>query len=173
MGKDFNNLWHFDVDKWCKYISMFRKEFPWNYTCNDMRHHITIGDYQQEIFSAYFCAVVMIAIMVTCTRLWCNVRSCYVYHTYTCRRIYNYGSLGPGIFVYLCSNSCDKPSWWRNQMEKNPRYWPFVWGDSTGHRWIPLTKASDAELWCFLWSAPEQTVEQTIGTPVTLIMMSL
>ena len=23
----------------------------------------------------------------------------------------------------------------------------------TGHWWIPLTKASDAELWCFLWSA--------------------
>ena len=23
------------------------------------------------------------------------------------------------------------------------------------HQWIPLTKASDAELWCFLWSAPE------------------
>ena len=31
---------------------------------------------------------------------------------------------------------------------------------------IPLTKASDAELWCFLWSMPEQTVEQTIDTPV-------
>ena len=25
----------------------------------------------------------------------------------------------------------------------------------TSHRWIPLTKGSDAELWCFLWSAPE------------------
>ena len=25
----------------------------------------------------------------------------------------------------------------------------------TGHRWIPLTKASDVELWCFLWFAPE------------------
>ena len=36
----------------------------------------------------------------------------------------------------------------------------------TGHRWIPLTKASDAELWCFLWSVPEQTVEQTIETVV-------
>ena len=36
-----------------------------------------------------------------------------------------------------------------------------LWGESTGHRWIPLTKASDAELWCFLWSGPEQTVEQT------------
>ena len=34
-----------------------------------------------------------------------------------------------------------------------------LWGESTGHRWIPLTKADDAQLWCFLWSAPEQTVE--------------
>ena len=32
-----------------------------------------------------------------------------------------------------------------------------LWGESTGHRWIPLTKASDTELWCFLWSAPERT----------------
>ena len=39
------------------------------------------------------------------------------------------------------------------------RYWPFV-RESTGHWWIPLTKASDAELWCFLWSAPEQTVKK-------------
>ena len=29
----------------------------------------------------------------------------------------------------------------------------------TGHRWIPRATASDAELWCFLWSAPEWTVE--------------
>ena len=27
-------------------------------------------------------------------------------------------------------------------------------GEFTGHRWITLTKASDSELWCFLWSAP-------------------
>ena len=45
------------------------------------------------------------------------------------------------------------------------RYWPSV-RESIGHWWIPLTKASDAELWRFLWSAFEQTVEQTIGTPV-------
>ena len=25
-------------------------------------------------------------------------------------------------------------------------------GEFIGHRWIPRTKASDAELWCFLWS---------------------
>ena len=29
-----------------------------------------------------------------------------------------------------------------------------LYGEFTGHRWIPLTKASDAEVWCFLWSAP-------------------
>ena len=28
-------------------------------------------------------------------------------------------------------------------------------GEFTGDRWIPRTKASDAELWCFLWSASE------------------
>ena len=28
-------------------------------------------------------------------------------------------------------------------------------GEFTGHGWIPRTKASGAELWCFLWSAPE------------------
>ena len=35
-----------------------------------------------------------------------------------------------------------------------PRYWPFVWGIHRSRR-IPQTKASDAELWCFLWSASE------------------
>ena len=41
-----------------------------------------------------------------------------------------------------------------------------LWGESTGDRWIPLTKASEAELRCFLLSVPEQTVEQTIEMPV-------
>ena len=41
-------------------------------------------------------------------------------------------------------------------------------GEFAGHRWIPLTKASDAELWCFL-SVPEQTVTSKFPTqrPVT------
>ena len=28
-----------------------------------------------------------------------------------------------------------------------------LYREFTGHRWIPCTKASDAELWCFLWAA--------------------
>ena len=39
-------------------------------------------------------------------------------------------------------------------------------GPLCGHRWIPLTKTSVAELWCFHWSAPDQDVEQTIDTLV-------
>ena len=35
---------------------------------------------------------------------------------------------------------------------------PLCW-EFTSRRWIPHTKASDAQLWCFLWSAPEWTVE--------------
>ena len=53
-----------------------------------------------------------------------------------------------------------------------------LWGESTGHRWIPLTETNDAELWCFLWSAPQRMIEQTMETPViwdaiVLIMTSL
>ena len=49
--------------------------------------------------------------------------------------------------------------WWRHQMETFSALLALCEGGFTGDRWIPLTKASDAELRCFLWSAPEQTVE--------------
>ena len=43
---------------------------------------------------------------------------------------------------------------------------------------FPTQKASNAQLWYLLWSAPEATIEQTMETPVisnaiTLIMTSL
>ena len=46
-------------------------------------------------------------------------------------------------------------SWWRHQMETFSAFTGHLCGEFTGQRWIPYTKASDAELWCFLWSAPE------------------
>ena len=39
-------------------------------------------------------------------------------------------------------------------------------GEFTGQGWIPITKASDTERWCFLSFAPEQTIEQTTEAPV-------
>ena len=35
-----------------------------------------------------------------------------------------------------------------------------LWGEFTGNRWIPLTKASDAELWCSLCSGLEQRLSK-------------
>ena len=72
--------------------------------------------------------------------------------------------IGPRLFTSTLKNV---KTLWCHQIEK-----------FSSHRWIPLTKASDGELWCFLWSAPEQTVEQTLETlvvwdAVVLIMMSM
>ena len=36
-------------------------------------------------------------------------------------------------------------------------------GEFTGPRWIPHTKASDAELWCFLWSASDWVNNREAG----------
>ena len=41
-------------------------------------------------------------------------------------------------------------SWWRHQW-KHFRVTGPLWGEFTGHRYISLTKASDAELWCFFY----------------------
>ena len=37
-----------------------------------------------------------------------------------------------------------------------------LFGEFTSYRWISLTKANDAELWSFIWSAPKYAVEKTI-----------
>ena len=44
-------------------------------------------------------------------------------------------------------------SWWRHQIETFPCNWSFVRG-TTGHRWITLTKNSDAEFsfWTSGWA---------------------
>ena len=43
-----------------------------------------------------------------------------------------------------------KKTLWRHQMET----FSALLALCVGHRWIPHTKASNTELWCFLWSAP-------------------
>ena len=65
-----------------------------------------------------------------------------------------------GALLFVWTNYWNKRwscRWY--EMENIFRVTGPLWGESTGHRWIPPTKASDAELWCFLWCAPEQTVE--------------
>ena len=40
-------------------------------------------------------------------------------------------------------------------------HWP-MWGELTADQWIPLTKANDAELWCYLWSVPQQRLNKQL-----------
>ena len=49
-------------------------------------------------------------------------------------------------FYVFCMSYDDVIKW------KKIRVTGHLCGEFTGHRWIPRTKASDAELWCFLWS---------------------
>ena len=94
------------------------------------------------------------------------------YSPFTCHNnnvyaswVFNISPLG-GIPVYH-----DDVTKWKHFL----RYYLIV-RKTIGQWWIPLTKASDVELWCFLWFAPEQKIRQTIKTPVSwgatpLIMM--
>ena len=45
--------------------------------------------------------------------------------------------------------------------------------ESTGPQWIPSQRASDAQLWRFLWSQPEQTNEQTVERQVNWNLLTL
>ena len=54
------------------------------------------------------------------------------------------------------------------------RFTGSLWGEAAGDRLISITKASDAELWCLLWSAPEQLFETpVIWDAIALIMTSV
>ena len=52
-------------------------------------------------------------------------------------------------------------AWWRYQIQTSSVLLAHCEGNPP-----VTTKASDADLWCFLWCSPVQTVEQTLETPV-------
>ena len=60
------------------------------------------------------------------------------------RQCYGFGKSNDSIQKTLC-----RKSRWRHQIEVLSA--GLLCGELTGHRWIPHAKASDAELWCFLW----------------------
>ena len=77
--------------------------------------------------------------------------------TATCEEISaQYIYLDDNMNINICTHvhpcCSDLPSiqypWWRHQMET---FFALL----AGPRWIPHTKASDGELWCFPWSASE------------------
>ena len=74
------------------------------------------------------------------------------------------------IFRYIWRKEASRPN---DVIECKhfPRNWPFLRGI---HRWIPRKNASDAELWCFLWSTVKWTIVRlVISDGVAPIMTSL
>ena len=75
----------------------------------------------------------------------------------------NQSTIKTDWYSYMIWTSADPVHWRQYEPQHDfiikwkhfPRYWPFMRGI---HRATmdSLTKASDAELGCFLWSAPEQ-----------------
>ena len=85
--------------------------------------------------------------------------SCLGYELSWVRVVLGTSRLGYGLFGYELSwvrvvlgTSCPgyELSWVRVVHNPAPRYWP-LWGEFTGHRWIPHTKASNAEYISIWW----------------------
>ena len=66
--------------------------------------------------------------------------------------------LSESMVVGLLTHICVTRPQWVNMMASSDgnifRVTGHFYGEFTGHRWFPRTKAS-VELWSFLWSAPE------------------
>ena len=62
---------------------------------------------------------------------------------------------------------------WRHQGETISASLALCAGNPPVTGGIPLKKASEVELWGFLWSGPEQTVEQTMETSVIWDVIAL
>ena len=87
-----------------------------------------------------------------------------------CPKVTNFGSQNFGYQILFCTRLLMVANGVRHISQhrfimmtssngNNFRVTGPLWGESTGHRWISPTEASDAELWCFLWSAPEPKVD--------------
>ena len=89
----------------------------------------------------------------------CTYINIYIHtYTYTYIYIYTYTYGWTEILVMSCWFSpvtIGRISMMTSSNGKIFRVTGHLCGEFTGHRWIPLSKASVAELWYFLWSAPE------------------
>ena len=71
---------------------------------------------------------------------------------------------------HCCANHCHTFNMMTSSNGNIFRVTVPLWGESTGHRWILLTKASDAELWCFFdlrlnKRLSKQSRHRWLGTP--------
>ena len=144
------------------YLFVFVLYFPLNH--NDFS---PVLFYSQNtditIYLKYSYSIGYMSIFVFNSVLW--VQTCVLWVAPTqAVRTYISRSLLTYLYMYFCMYSpCI------NWNMSNKLFWSWSWSSPV----FPLTKASDAELRCFLWPEPEQTAEQTIETPVIWDAISL
>ena len=185
------------ISDWTSYIAVILRDFAWNqiarvnhvFKCafEENRSHLHYKPMMIYVIHGVVCGVIV---------RYCSIPFIFQtgYHSATEVTLKNMGEWKNESARNCRCNHC-KPKHYANmyifkvmvcifldddliKWKHFPRYWPFVWGI---HRLLvnsPHTKANNAELWCFLWSTSEQTVELTIITPViwnaiALIMPSL
>ena len=66
------------------------------------------------------------------------------------------------VFKY----SQQTPPWWRHGIETLSTLLAIYEGNPWGSSAPPSQRATNLELWCFLWCNPEQTIEQTVELSV-------
>ena len=105
------------------------------------------------IFRAYFFFIRM--------PQYSHLRYTHTLHSKTTGRLHNQLThirewLGSGVLIDSVVVSIDVINNMMTSTNENIfRITGHLCGEFTGHLWIPRTKASDAELWYFLWYAPE------------------
>ena len=111
-----------------------------------------------------------------CRKLKLNV-TFLTYNSKVFHRPYLYDKIFPNIKLIQRYSTDDKLRWTSHNSDTGLGYWmafAIYWMTSTNINISALlalsppvtTKVSDVELWDFLWSAPEQTLEQTIESLV-------
>ena len=93
---------------------------------------------------------------IVCNKVTCNIATTGTYISVDIISIY----LSLSLYIYICAGVLLCCQWSCDYMMTSSngnifRVTCHLCGEFTGPRWNPRTKASDAEVWCFLWSTSE------------------
>ena len=156
----FVNRWSkpaywFNIYSWRKTLLMSRLLKPCPLTSQSVQEPMALNLFITSIHN--------IPYVYVCKRMqpiWLKYIHCYlvyyIVHSWIAQiKFYMFSMIFQSPFWFLLTIRHHLSSLCRDDVIK----WKHLCGEFTGHRWIPRTKASDAELWCFLWSAPGWTVE--------------
>ena len=124
---------------------------PWNWSFVAAKYHIeyVISPFRLNITLLFLLSLITVVIGLL---LWFTVTSACIVIEWAMNAFHDNYSLSCCLWSTICQNSiCMMTSSNGNVFCVTGH----LCGEFTGHRWVPRKKASDAELWCFLWFVPD------------------